>query len=347
MSEEQPRTGSKGTPAALALAAVLFVAGLGMMAFVFLRPAGPALSGLEPARARAGDTITLKGRGFSSAPQGNIVLFGDRAGRVISGSDSELRVEVPEVGVADGATASVAVRIVVDKAASGPMELAVFREAPAVAEVASVPPAEGEQATQPAAGGAAPPEPQPAAGSGKGAPPAPAKAAKPSRPAPVATEPAQAQAAQMPPGPPPVPPSQRRFVLDRTAVESNKRANADLVGFELDGVEVKRAPAVLGRVDFEVSPRQVKHGDPLTVKVYLINDGAKPIKLKEMFVATSVNGRLASGPVKPRMREIGSKKKEVIGTFEDTWRDTTATWAMDVTVTSERGDVYKNQVLWK
>jgi hypothetical protein len=37
----------------------------------------------------------------------------------------------------------------------------------------------------------------------------------------------------------------------------------------------------------------------------------------------------------------------VIGSFSDTWRDTIATWAMDVTVTSDRGDVYKNQVIWK
>jgi hypothetical protein len=64
-------------------------------------------------------------------------------------------------------------------------------------------------------------------------------------------------------------------------------------------------------------------------------------------VATNVNGRLSSGPVPPRTRDIGPKRKEVIGTFSDAWRDTIATWAMDVTVTSDRGDVYKNQVLWK
>jgi hypothetical protein len=100
-------------------------------------------------------------------------------------------------------------------------------------------------------------------------------------------------------------------------------------------------------VDFEVTPAQVKPGDKFTVKVFLINDGAKPIRLKEMFVATNVNGRLSSGPVPPRTRDIGPKRKEVIGTFSDAWRDTIATWAMDVTVTSDRGDVYKNQVLWK
>jgi hypothetical protein len=104
---------------------------------------------------------------------------------------------------------------------------------------------------------------------------------------------------------------------------------------------------VLARVDFDVTPAQVKPGDRYTVTVFLINDGKKDIKLKDMFVATSINGRLVSGPGAPRIREVGPKKKGVIASFSDTWRDSTASWAMDVTVTSDRGDVYKNQLTWK
>jgi hypothetical protein len=337
---------SSGTPAALGVAALLFLAGLGMLAFVFLRPTGPTLDGFDPARARAGDTITIKGSGFGASTQTNIVLFGDRGGRVISASASELRVEVPDLEVAGGATTNVAVRVLVGKAASAPMDLTVYREAPAVAEAQPAPvtaePPEAQARPQPAPG---PPQTEAAAPSK--ASPAPAKPQKPSMPAPAQAQAAAPQAPPLGPPAPAVPPAQRRFVLDRTAVQSNKRVNADLEGFDTTGVELKRAPDVLGRVDFEVSPAQVKPGDHYSVKVYLINDGSKPIKLKEMFVATSVNGRLASGPVPPRTRDVGSRKKEVIGTFSDTWRDTIATWAMDVTVTSERGDVYKNQVLWK
>jgi hypothetical protein len=339
---------SQRTPAALVLAAVLFLAGLGMLAFVYLRPAGPTLSRLEPARARAGDTITVTGSGFAASPQGNIVLFGDRAGRVISASGKELRVELPEVVVADGATATVGVRVLVGKAVSAPMDIAVYHEAtaaqsPAPAVAASAPEAEAQPPPQ--LPQSAPPGTQ-AAAIVKPAAPAAAKPAKPSKP-PVGQP--ELPAVQAPPTlpEPVVPTANRRFVLERTAVASNKHVNADLAGFDTTGVEVKRAPDVLGRVDFDVSPGQVKAGAKYTVKVFLINDGSKSIKLKEMFVATNVNGRLASGPVSPRVRDIGSKKKEVIGTFSDTWRDSIATWAMDVTVTSERGDVYKNQVIWK
>jgi hypothetical protein len=343
MSEESR---SSGTPAALAVAALLFLAGLGMLAFVFLRPSGPTLGGFDPPRARAGDTITLKGSAFGASTQTNIVLFGDRAGRVISASASELRVEVPDLTVAAGAATRVAVRVLVGQAVSAPMDLSVYRDAPAVAQ-AEPPPAAAEQPAAQAQPEPTSAPPQTQASAPIKASPAPSRPQKASQPVPVQTEPVAPQVPPLPPPQPVVPPAQRRFLLDRTAVQSNKRVNADLEGFDTTGVEVKRAPDVLGRVDFEVSPAQVRPGDRYSVKVYLINDGSKPIKLKEMFVATSVNGRLASGPVPPRARDIGPKKKEVIGTFTDTWRDTIATWAMDVTVTSDRGDVYKNQVLWK
>ncbi|HET7292114.1 MAG TPA: IPT/TIG domain-containing protein [Vicinamibacteria bacterium] len=338
-----PRSESGGSKGPLLLAALLFVGGLSMLAFTFLRPSGPRLTGIDPARARPGDTVILRGAGFGAEPGSNTVLFGDRTARVVSASEAQLTVEVPDLSVGDGATAAASVRVVVGQSATSAVEVQVFRDATASPQAepdTASPPVETAEATVPVE--IAPP---PAA-----APGAAAKAPRPrtsrATPAPdVAAAPPPAEVA--PVGPPPVPPAQRRFVLERTEVESTKRVSADLEGFDTDGVAVKRAPDVVGRVDFEVMPAQVKPGDRFTVNVYLINDGRKDIKLKDMFVATNVNGRLVSGPATPRAREVGPKKKAVIGSFSDTWRDTIATWAMDVTVTSDRGDVYKNQVIWK
>lgn len=333
-----PESGSSKAP--LLLAALLFVAGLGMLAFAFLRPSGPRLSGVEPPRARPGDTVFLRGAGFGVDPAANTVLFGDRTARVVSASDSQLTVEVPEIPLTEGETSSAAVRVVVGQSATTALNVEVFREAGAALPApAASPPLETAEALVPAE-----PAPAPAASG------TPAKASRPrsphATPAPAAA--AEAAPAEAPPvGPPAVPPAQRRFVLERTEVESKKRVSADLEGFDTDGVNVKRAPDVVGRVDFEVTPPQVKPGDRFTVNIFLINDGRKDIRLKDMFVATNVNGRLVSGPQPPKAREVGPKKKAVIGTFSDTWRDTIATWAMDVTVTSDRGDVYKNQVIWK
>jgi hypothetical protein len=139
----------------------------------------------------------------------------------------------------------------------------------------------------------------------------------------------------------------REFVFDRTAAESNKRAAGGLEGFDTSTVDLKRAPDVAGRIDFEVAPPHVKSGDRYTVKAYLVNDGAKPIRIKEIFVATTLNGSLSAGRIAPRQRDVPPRQREAIGVFSDVWRDGVAAWAMDVTVTSDRGDVYKNQVAWK
>lgn len=337
-------SGSGAFRSILLLAAALVVAGVGALAFVFLR-SGPEIAGVEPLRVRPGDTVVLKGKRFDPAAEANTVLFGDRTGRVIGATATELKVEVPAIELEVGQSSHIAVRVLVGRSVSTTADLQVYREAePALAEAA---PTETTTTPTDAAEASVEPTPAPAAS----APPAAAATPRPRpvRPTPAPAAPPLTLAPPEAPAPaaPALPPAQRRFVLERTAVESKKRASGGLDGFESESVDLKRAPDVLGRVEFDVQPPQVKPGDRFTVSVYLINDGKKDIRLKDMFVATNVNGRLTSGPAAPRSREIPPKGKTVIGTFSDTWRDTIATWAMDVTVTSDRGDVYKNQIIWR
>lgn len=337
MSEQRPGA----TKLILLLAALLFLAGGGMLAYVVLRPTAPSLASLDPGRARSGDTITLRGRGFSPTPPSNIVLFGDRTGRVISATPSALRVEVPDLMLAEGATQSVAVRVLIGRSASLPFDLTAYREAMPVEPPAEAAP-EPTQTPAPEVVAVVPP-PGAATGAARARPVRP-------KPQPTPTPPVVSMAAQSPrpaPPEPAVPAAARRFVLERTAVQSNRRISADLEGFDNSSVELKRAPEVVGRVYFEVTPQQVKPGDRYAVKIFLINDGARPIHIKQMFVATSVNGRLSSGPLSVTSSEVGPRQRAVIGSFSDAWHETTASWAMDVTVTSDKGDVYKNQIAWK
>jgi hypothetical protein len=333
----------------LVLASLLFLGGTGMLAYVFLRSSGPTLAGVDPGRVRAGDAITVKGQGFAPTPQGNIVLFGDQTGRVISATVTELRVEVPELPVADGATQNVGLRVLVGRTASAAFDLAVYKEAPPVLPPPVQEPVEEpvpEATPEPVVVAAAPPQAAAPA-------PAPARTPRPVRPAPVATPapPAVTLAAEPPPAPAePVvtlAPLPRRFLLDRTAAESRKRVSGGLAGFDSTSVDLKRAPDVLGRVWFDVSPGQVKPGDRYTVNVFLINDGAKAIGIKQVFVATSVNGRLSSSPMVSQSDQVAPKARVLLGALSDVWRDSTTAWAMDVTVTTDRGDVYKNQIVWK
>jgi IPT/TIG domain len=331
------------------VAGLLFVAGAGMLGYVALRPSGPRVFGLDPARVRAGDAITVRGQGFAPNPQGNIVLFGDQTGRVISATESDLRVEVPDIGMPDGATQGVGLRVLVGRTASDPFDLAVYREpAPPIPL-----PAEGEPEVvaaleaPPAVVAAIPPSTQAA----EPQPPGPASPARrrpaPASPAPPATTTPEAPRPRPPAAEPAAPPAPHRFVPERTAAESRKRVNGGLDGFDASTVDMKRAPEIVGRVHFEVAPGQVKAGERYTVNVFLINDGSKAIGIKQVFVATSVNGRLSSAPMAFQSDQVAPRKRVLLGSLSDVWRDTTTSWAMDVTVTSDRGDVYKNQIVWK
>ena len=48
----------------------------------------------------------------------------------------------------------------------------------------------------------------------------------------------------------------------------------------------------------------MKPGDTYTVKVSLSNEGSAPIQIKDMIVTTTINGRKASGPVPPLVKEV-------------------------------------------
>src|SRR5262245_30807316 len=201
-----------------------------MLGFAYLRPPGTRLSGVEPPRARPGDTVILRGAGFAPEAAGNIVVFGDRTARVVSASESQLTIEVPELAVGAGQASSVGVRVVVGQSATPSLEMQVYSEAAtptaAAAPVASLPPVESVETTL-----AAEPTPPPAAGTR-------ARATRPSAPratpAPVAVAAAPPASEALPPAaaPPAIPPAQRRFVLDRTNVESTKRVTAQLEGFD-------------------------------------------------------------------------------------------------------------------
>lgn len=335
----------------------------------YLRNAGPDVELLTPTRAHPGELVTLKGSRFAPAPQGVIVLFGDQTGPVVNATADEIRVAVPARALEGPTERHVAVRVLVGERASSPVDLTVYAETPAQPASAAQ---ETAEVAAPAATLAAPSTTPPAPRAVAAATPPNAVAAPPTttlpRPAVVAQVPPPAHTAPVStpaPAPPPAvhaaaepvkpPPaaepvvasSPHTFVLERSAAVNNKRAGSSLAGFDAAGVDLKRAPEVPGRVDFEIMPSRVKAGDRYTVTAFLINDGSKAMRIKEMFVATTRNGQLSAAPVPPKNREVNPRQRQVIGVFSDVWSADVVAWTMDVTVTSDRSDVYKNQVTWK
>ncbi len=139
----------------------------------------------------------------------------------------------------------------------------------------------------------------------------------------------------------------KSFLFDLTAAENLKGTPGRLDGFDTDGVEVKRAAQVPGRIEFEVAPTRVKPGDRFTTRVFLRNTGKKEIKIKEMNVSRAVNGlRTAISPM-PRAKEVAPRSRTLLDEMPGVWVADTNTWTLDVAVVSSRGDTYQNQLVWK
>ena len=137
------------------------------------------------------------------------------------------------------------------------------------------------------------------------------------------------------------------FTTGETRVET-KDGGADVpLGFEPGGVAVKMAPKVAARIEFDVQPRRLKAGDPYAVKVYLRNEGKKSIKIRELRVASTVNGVRSEAALTPKMKEVPSQLVGLLAEVPGVWNGDAKTWSTEVTVRSGHGDVYKNTVTWR
>jgi tetratricopeptide (TPR) repeat protein len=145
----------------------------------------------------------------------------------------------------------------------------------------------------------------------------------------------------------------RAFVSGKTQAQSvETRAGNAPPGFEeTAGVEVKRGSAAAelpGKIQFEAKPEVVKAGDQYSISIYLLNEGAGPISIRSMAVGVVKNGANAGGPMPPQTKEVAPRQKALLlATPSDIWKEDTASWQMEVTVNTARGETYKNTLSWK
>jgi FtsP/CotA-like multicopper oxidase with cupredoxin domain len=83
------------------------------------------------------------------------------------------------------------------------------------------------------------------------------------------------------------------------------------------------------------------------VRIYLLNEGNAPIQVQGLSVATTINGRVARGPLPPQVKEVAPRQRALLREVQDTWKEETNGWSMEATVRTTRGEVYTNQVAWQ
>jgi serine/threonine protein kinase/tetratricopeptide (TPR) repeat protein len=146
----------------------------------------------------------------------------------------------------------------------------------------------------------------------------------------------------------------KSFVSARTQAQSveTRTGSAGPDGFDNTDKNVvakkgSQAAELPGKILFDIDPETVKAGDSYTVKVYLVNEGNAPIQITQMMVNPRINGRGVSAPVSAQVKEVAPQQKAMLMNSRDIWKEDTTSWSMEVTVSTARGETYKNQVTWK
>jgi hypothetical protein len=146
----------------------------------------------------------------------------------------------------------------------------------------------------------------------------------------------------------------KSFVSARTQAQSveTRTGSAGPDGFDNTDKNVvakkgSQAAELPGKILFDIDPETVKPGDSYTVKVYLLNEGNAPIQITQMMVNPKINGRGVSAPVSAQVKEVAPQQKAMLMNSRDIWRQDTTSWSMEVTVSTVRGETYRNQVTWK
>ena len=88
-------------------------------------------------------------------------------------------------------------------------------------------------------------------------------------------------------------------------------------------------------------------GDAWTLRIYVVNEGKKPIRVQGVTVGTSVNGAGSGGPVPARAREIAPQQRSLVAETTGSWRDGTTAWATEATITAGKGESLKNTLTWR
>jgi hypothetical protein len=162
----------------------------------------------------------------------------------------------------------------------------------------------------------------------------------------AAAVPAQSQAPTAPPTAPPAPvvAARRAFSLGPSVVQS-KSAGSGLAGFE--GASVQKASDLRGTVAIEVEPAEVRPGDTYQLVATFTNTGRKTIKLKEATVTFTVNGTADKQSVTPDPIEVLPQQTTSLTRTGGVWEEGVEAWSLQVTVASDKGDVWKREIKLK
>jgi hypothetical protein len=173
----------------------------------------------------------------------------------------------------------------------------------------------------------------------RAAPPPTAVAATLQTPPPAATAP-PVTAPPVTEAPKPLVPA-RAFVAGSTQVQAAKKPGKAPAGFDTEDVLADRD--FLCKLAFEYWPAAVRPGDSYSVRVLMVNDAPKPIRMKSVAVTVTSNGTRESRPAQA-VREAPARQRTLLAEIGGSWAENVQNWSLEAVVTSSKDDSCRSRL---
>jgi hypothetical protein len=124
----------------------------------------------------------------------------------------------------------------------------------------------------------------------------------------------------------------RGFKAGKTTVTT--RSAGELAGFETTDVTTQRPPRFEGKIEFEVLPSEVRPGEPFVVRLHLVNEGRRSVRVKDIELSTVEDGRRTRAPAEVLQGEVDPQHRALVAEYAGVWSPVDS-WSLEAEATVE------------
>jgi tetratricopeptide (TPR) repeat protein len=139
----------------------------------------------------------------------------------------------------------------------------------------------------------------------------------------------------------PAPEVARSFAPDSTTVSAAPGRTPS--GFETGDVAALKAPEFAGRLVFQIVPPTVHPGEPFVVRVRLVNEGRRSVRVRSLELAVVADGRRSRAGGKVIAASVEAQREAIVAEYSGVWRDL-GSWALEAVLTTDRGETVTNRL---
>ena len=136
------------------------------------------------------------------------------------------------------------------------------------------------------------------------------------------------------------------FVTGKPVVGS-ARSGGGITGFDGADVKTKKIPELVGRLEFELEPATPRAGETFLVRIYLINEGRKAVRLRGVALTTTVDGKRSSPGSVSREREVAPQQRALVAEANLTWPAGALSWSLEAVAASDRDETCTSRLTWQ